>query len=102
MSVATLLEPSGSVDPAPASIRAVLVRSPSAAGDTVPLSVNVTVPPTGRSSSVSIAPEPLPAAQVAPPAVAQVQVTPVIVAGGVSVTRAPSIVDGPALVATIV
>jgi hypothetical protein len=63
--------------------------------------VKVTLPPEGRLTLWLIFPDPL-AAQLPPPAPAQVQVTPVIEAGTVSVTVAPVAVDGPALEATIV
>jgi hypothetical protein len=71
---------------------------PVAAALTVPVMVNVAVAPTGRLTSVEMEPEPL-AAQVAPPATAQVHVAPVSPAGNVSVTVAPVTADGPTLVA---
>ena len=64
----------------------------------------MTEPPLGKFAVVLIAlPLPLAAPQVAPPVTApHVQVTPVIVAGTVSVTMDPLEVSGPALLTTMV
>ena len=59
------------------------------------------VPATGRLAVWLMLPDPL-AAQVPPPDPTQVQVTPVIVPGTVSVTAAPVTALGPPLDATIV
>ena len=69
---------------------------------TVPVTVNVAVPPTGRSTVALMLPDARRAAHVAPPAPTQVQVAPVSAAGNVSVTVAPVTADGPAFAATIV
>jgi hypothetical protein len=84
--------------------RAVFASVPLAVGETVPETVYVTEELAGRLAVVLIAlPLPLPAPQVAPPvAEPQVQVTPVIVAGTVSVTIDPVDASGPALLTTIV
>ena len=101
MSVAELLPGVGSVTPAGAAIVAVLTRLPVADALIVPVTVNVTEPPTGRLTVALMLPLPL-AGQVAPPVAVQVQVTPVRAAGIVSVTVAAVTADGPVLVATIV
>jgi hypothetical protein len=91
----------GSVVPTGGAAVAVLTSEPVAAGSIVPVAVKVTVPLAGRSTVAAMFPLPL-AGQTAPPAATQVQVTPVIDAGKLSVTVAPRAVLGPALVAVIV
>ena len=101
MSVAELLAGVGSVTPPGAAIAAVLTRFPVAEALIVPVTVNVAVPPTGRSTEALMLPLPL-AGQVAPPLAEQVQVTPESAAGIVSVTVAAVTADGPLLPTTIV
>ncbi len=101
VSVAELLPGLGSVTPAGAVIVAVLTSVPVAAADTVPLSVNVALPPTGRLTLALMLPEPA-AGQVPPPAPTHVHAAPRIVAGTVSATVAPVTPLGPLLLATIV
>ncbi len=100
VSVALLLPGVGSVTPPGTVMVAVFTREPVAVADTVPVTVKVAVPPTGRSTSAEMFPVPL-AGQLAPPAVAQVHVTPVSSAGKASATVAPTTALGPALLATI-
>jgi hypothetical protein len=66
-----------------------------------PVRVNVTVAPTGRSTSSSIAATPLESAHAPPAAAVHDQVTPLSTAGGMSDTVAPVMSDGPLFVATI-
>jgi hypothetical protein len=101
VSVAELLPEAGSVMPAPTETVAVLVSEPVAPGATVPLTVNVAVPPTGRSTEALMLPLP-DAGHVAPPLTEQVHVAPVSAAGNVSVTFDAGAADGPAFDATIV
>jgi hypothetical protein len=96
-----LLPGTGSVTPAPTDTVAVFVSEPVAPAATVPVTVKVAVPPTGRSTEVLMSPPP-DAAHVAPPAAAQVHVAPVRAAGKVSVTFDAAADDGPAFEATIV
>ena len=101
MSVAELLAPLVSVTPRGAATVAVLVNEPVAAAEIGAVTVNVAVAPTGRVTVVLI--EPLPAAaQVPPPAPAQVQLIEVTPVGMVSLTAAPATSDGPRLVTTTV
>ncbi len=72
------------------------------AGSVWAVTVNVTVPPTGRSADVAIAPEPLDAATVAPPAVTAVHEKPVTPAGMASAIWAPVESVGPVFETTIV
>jgi hypothetical protein len=102
VSVAELLPAVGSVTPAGAEIDAVLERLPVAVGDTVAKMVNVALAPTGRSTVVPMLPLPLPAAHDAPPAGTHVHVTPVRLAGIVSVTGAATTADGPEFEVTMV
>ena len=81
VSVAELLAGVGSVTPTGGVMVAVLTRLPVAPATTVPVTVNVAVAPTGRSTVVLMLPLPLPAAHDAPPAGTHVQVTPVSDAG---------------------
>jgi hypothetical protein len=101
VSVAELFPDAGSVTPAPTDAVAVLVSEPVAAAETVPVTTNVAVAPTGRSTEALMLPLPE-AGQVAPPAPEQVQVAPVNAAGNVSVTVDPGAADGPAFETTIV
>ena len=88
--------------PAGAATVAVLARVPVAVGAMVPLTVNVAVPPGARVTVALMLPLPEPRGHVAAGGAAQVHVTPVTIAGTVSVTVAPVAVDGPPFVATIV
>ena len=101
VSVAVLLAPFGSLLPTGAATVAVFTSEPVAAGATVPVTVNVTVPATRRLTEALMLPLPE-AGQVEPAVAVHVHVTPVSVAGSVSVTVAPVITDGPAFDATIV
>ena len=101
LSVAVLLPGTGSVIPAPTDAVAVLVRVPVAPAATVPVMTNVAVPPTGRSTATLMLPLP-DAGHVAPPPVEHVQVTPVRLAGTVSVTFEAGAEEGPAFDATTV
>ncbi len=87
--------------PAGAAIVAVLLSVPVADADSVAVSVNVAVPPTGRFTEALMLPLPE-AGQVPPPAPTQVHVAPVSATGSVSATVAPVTALGPALDATIV
>ena len=102
LSVALLLAVLGSVTPAGAVTLAVLVRVPVALKDRVPVAVKVAVPPTARFTVVAMLPLPLAAAQLEPAEAVQVQVTPVRLAGKVSVTEAPVTGLGPAFETVIV
>src|SRR6267378_966770 len=99
LSVAELL-PAGSLTPAGAATEAVLtiVGAPVV---TVPLAVNVALPPDRRLTLAFKFPEPL-AGQLEPADAAQVHVTPETWAGKLSVTVAPTTGLGPALLTTIV
>ena len=101
MSLAELSDTSVSVTPDGTDTPAVFVSVPVAEGSIVPLTVNVAVPPTGRSTVVAMSPEPAASLHVAPPASRQVQVTAERSAGIVSSTAAPATFDGPSLPTTI-
>jgi hypothetical protein len=101
VSVAELLARFGSVTPLGGNTVAVLLRLPVADELTVPVTVYVTVPPGGRFAVSLMWPDPL-AVQLPPPAPTQIQVTPVIAAGTVSDTVAPSATLGPAFDTTMV
>ena len=95
----------GSVTPlAGVTILAVLVSVPLADPERVPVTVYLRVEPEGRLAVVLIEfPLPLAAPQVAPPVGdPQVQFTPAIVAGTVSVKTEPVEESGPALLTTMV
>ena len=79
---------------------AVLIRFPVALATTKPVAVKVRVPPFKTSTFALIFPEPL-AGQLEPALAAQVQLTPVMVAGKLSTTVAPIAALGPALLTTI-
>ena len=103
VSVAELLAPVGTFPAAGAATVAVLTSDPVAVADTVPVTVNVTVPAIARLTLALMLPLPDAAGHVEPAEAAQVHVTDVSAAGNVSVTVAPVMMDGPAmLVATIV
>ena len=102
VSVAELLAGTGSVMPDPTDTEAELVSDPVAAAATVPVTVKVVVPPTGRLTVALMFPLPDAAGHVAPPVVAHVHVAPVSAAGNVSVIVEPGAADGPALDAMIV
>ena len=87
--------------PGGAPIVAVLVSVPVADAANVPVSVNVAVPPDSRFTDALMLPVPA-AGQLLPALAAHVHVTPVSVAGTVSITVAPTTAFGPLLVATIV
>ena len=101
VSVAELLAPLGSLLPTGAAMVAVLTSEPVAAAETVPLTVKVAVPETSRLTLELMLPLP-DAGQLDPALAVHVHVTPVKLAGKVSVTVAPTITDGPAFDATIV
>ena len=79
---------------------ATLTSSPVAAGSTVPVAVKTTLAPTGTVTGALMWPVPA-AMQVPPPAPMHVQVTPVSVAGNVSVTVAPIASLGPSGLVTV-
>src|SRR2546428_13102590 len=87
-SVAELFVRSVSVNPAGGATEAVLTSGLVALALTVPVSVYVTLPPTGRLT-VSLMFGPPLAVHVPPPAPTHVQVAPAIPAGTVSVTVPP-------------
>ena len=101
VSVAVLFAGVGSVDPPGSEIVAVLAREPVALAEMLPVTVNVAVPLVSRVTEALMEPEP-DAGQDEPAEAAQVHVTPESEAGIVSATVAAVIVEGPALVATIV
>jgi hypothetical protein len=101
VSVAWLSEGSDSSTPLGTAIDAAFASVPVAPGATVPVSVNVAVPPGGRPTAAAMPPLP-DGGQVAPDDAAQVQLTPVSAAGGASVTGAADTGDGPAFAVTIV
>ena len=93
--------PAGSFTPTGAVTVAVLASDPVALAAIVPLAVKVALPPPSRSTVVLISPAPL-AAHAEPALAAQVQVTPVSVAGNASATVAPVTALGPAFDTVIV
>ena len=102
VSVAESLPDTGSMVPAAASTVAVLTSDPLADAESVAVRVKVTTPPTGRSTVVSIESAPEAAVHTPPDAPTHVQVAPLSVLGRVSVTCAPTAVDGPLLATVIV
>src|SRR3989442_135031 len=102
VSVAELLPGVGSVAPPGAVTVAVFAREPVAIAATVALTVNVAIPPTGRLTVVPMSPLPEAEPHEPPAEPPQVQLTPVRVAGMVSVTVAPVTELGPAFEATLV
>ena len=107
VSVAELLALLLSVKPAGAATEALLTRVPvplTVEGSSVPVIVYVTDVELGRVAVVdNVLPDPDAAPHAAPaPLGAQVHVTPVMVAGKVSVTNALVAVEGPPLVITTV
>jgi hypothetical protein len=101
VSIALLLTSLASTTVLGAVTIAVLVIVPLAEALTVALTVNVTLPPTGRLTPMLMSPTPFGAPHVPPFIPTQVQVTPVRLAGNVSITVAPVTGFGPLLVATI-
>src|SRR2546422_701289 len=101
-SVAELFVVGLSVTPAGAVTVAVLIRWPVAEGATVPVTVNVAVPPASRFTVVEMLPLTGPAVQLEPAEATQVHEAPVNTAGNVSLTEAAVTLDGPLLVTTIV
>ena len=101
VSVAALLVETGSMTPDGGVTLAVLASVPVAAGLTSPSSTNVADPPARRFTEALIGPEP-DAGQEEPGVAVHVQDTPVIVAGGTSLTVAPVTAAGPALETAIV
>ena len=87
--------------PAGGSTWAALTSSPVAAGSTVPVAVKTTVAPTGTVTGVLMSPLPDGGAGAAARCPAQVHVTPVSVAGNVSVTVAPLASLGPSGLVTV-
>ena len=100
LSDAELLLPAGSVTPLGVEIVTVFVKVPELA-DTVPETMNVTEPPTGRSIAALMLPLPFDG-QFALPVAEHVHVTPLSPLGMMSDTNAAETDDGPALLATIV
>ncbi len=98
VSVALSFPAVGSVVPEGGATVAVLARLPVAEDDTVPVTIIVALDPEVRVAEVDTL-LPLPEVGVHD---AHDQLTPVIVAGTVSVTDAPDTSDGPLLVTTIV
>jgi hypothetical protein len=86
----------GSDVPAGGVTVALLTRFPVALATTKPLATKISVPPLTTSTVVLMLPVPL-AGQLEPVSALQVQVTPVIVAGKLSITFAPIAALGPAL-----
>jgi hypothetical protein len=101
VSVAELLAGVGSVDPPGRATAAVFDSVPVAVETTVALTVNVTEPAARTLTDSAMLPEP-DAGQLEPADAVQVHVTPVRLAGTVSVTVAVVIAEGPAFDATIV
>ncbi len=101
VSVALLFAATGSVVPGGALTVAVFTSVPTAAADSVAVTVKVAEPPTGRSTVVAMSPLPL-ATQVAPPVAVHDQVAPLRTPGRVSATAALTTALGPALVTTTV
>ena len=87
--------------PAGGSTWAELTSSPVAAGLTVPVAVKTTLAPTGTVTGVLMLPLPDAARRCRRPVPAQVHVTPVSVAGNVSVTVAPIASLGPSGLVTV-
>ena len=87
--------------PAGGTTWAALTRSPVAAGLTVPVAVKTTLAPTGTVTDVLMSPLPDAAHAGAAPLPTQVHVTPVSVAGNVSVTVAPIASLGPSGLVTV-
>jgi hypothetical protein len=102
VSVALLFAMLGSVIPAGGITVAVFDRVPEALMSSVPVAVNVAVPPTSRLTVWLMFPEPLAAAQLDPADAVHVHATPERLAGKLSTTEAPATPDGPALLAVIV
>jgi hypothetical protein len=92
-----LLFPAGSLVPTGAATVAVFAIVPVALAEMVPVAVKVTVPPLSTFTLAARSPLPLAAGQAEPALAEQVQVTPVSVAGKMSVTVAPVTALGPAL-----
>ena len=101
VSVSVLLSGVGSLAPPGAAMVAVFVKEVRALGEISAVIVNVTEPEGASVTDSSMPPEPE-VVQVEPTVAAHVQVAPVSAAGRVSVTVAPTMRDGPLLVATIV
>src|SRR5215831_16611745 len=106
VSVDVLLPGLLSVVPGGVVTVAVLVRLPVADDSTVPCTVKTTLLPAPAATltvAARLLPEPeAPAVTAAPPVVDEVQVTPVMFAGTVSATVAPTASLGPLLVTVIV
>src|SRR5438093_4392181 len=95
-SVALLFPGFGSVIPLGVATVAVFDSVPEALISSVPVAVNVAVPPEKRLTVWLMFPEPLAAPQVDPAEAVHVQVIPMRTAGKVSVTAAPVTPSGPA------
>ena len=103
LSVAWLLAGVGSIEPTGIATLTVFVSVPAAVdAASVPVTVNVAVPPVSKVTSWLMLPDPDPLAHVDPAEAVHVHVAPTMLAGTTSVTDAPAMVDGPALVTTIV
>src|SRR4051794_29432004 len=77
-----------------------LTRSPVAAGLTVPVAVKITLAPTGTVTDVLMWPLP-DVGHAPPPVLVHAHVTPVSIAGNVSVTEAPIASLGPSGLVTV-
>ena len=100
--LAELLPGTGSVTPPGGAIVTVLFCAPVVAGGTVPVTVNVAVPPTSRFTA-AVTPEGPPlAGQLDPADAVHVHVKLLNAAGSGSLTVAPVTTLGPRFVATIV
>jgi len=97
-----LLFPAGSFVPTGAATVAVLASVPVALAEIVPVAVNVTVPPLSTFTLAARFPLPLAAGQAEPAVAVQLQVTPLMIAGKLSVTVAPVTALGPALLTAMV
>jgi hypothetical protein len=106
LSVAVLFAALVSFEPAPAVTVAVLLIVPVALGSTMPLIVSVRLLPAPAPMLAPVNDTLLPAVAFVPhaavPAVAQLTLTPVIVAGTASAIERPVASDGPALVTVMV
>ena len=102
VSVALLLPGVGSVVPPGGATVAVFDQDPVALADTVPVSVNVAVPPTSRLTGALMLPLPIRGTAAARRGRRRSRSRRLIVAGSVSATVAPVTALGPLLVATIV
>ena len=103
VSVAWLLAGVGSIEPTGIATSTVFVNVPGAVdASSVPVTVNVVLPPLSSVTSSLTLPDPDALPHVEPADAVHVHETPTMLAGTTSVTDAPAMADGPALVTTIV